>query len=66
MEANLSSSVGSTSNNLQNEHPHSEGIRIVKPEEFDSGTAQTPGSKRVAAIPGASSFKSQMWEVSSL
>lgn len=36
-------------------------IRIVKPEEFDMDTAQTPGSKRLAAIPNASTCNSQMW-----
>src|SRR5579884_1550705 len=39
---------------------HMDGIRIVKPEEFDSDTAQTPGSKRLAAMPTKSS-NSQMW-----
>lgn len=31
------------------------------PEEFDSSTAQTPGSTRLAAIAGKSDSKSQMW-----
>jgi uncharacterized RmlC-like cupin family protein len=48
------------SNNPENEL-HSEGICIVRPEEFDDSTAQTPGSKRVAAIPGRSARKSHMW-----
>jgi uncharacterized RmlC-like cupin family protein len=48
------------SNNPENEL-RSEGIRIVAPEEFDSSTAQTPGSKRLAAIPGRSISNSQMW-----
>jgi uncharacterized RmlC-like cupin family protein len=61
MEANLSSSVSSNSKNPENERSHSEGIRIITPEEFDSSTAQTPGSKRLAAIAGTSSSNSQMW-----
>ena len=48
------------SNNPKNELQY-EGIHIVTPEEFDSSTAQTPGSKRVAAIPGRSAFDSTMW-----
>lgn len=50
----------SHSNNPGNDL-HSEDICIVRPEEFDDGTAQTPGSKRVAAIPGRSGPKSHMW-----
>jgi uncharacterized RmlC-like cupin family protein len=50
----------SNSNDPENEL-HTEGVRIVTPKEFDSGTAQTPGSKRLAAIPGRSSFNSRMW-----
>lgn len=38
-----------------------DGIRIVTPEEFDAGTAQTTGSKRLAAIPTRSGANSQMW-----
>ena len=47
-------------NNPENEL-HSEGIRIVTPEEFDYSTAQTPGSKRLAAIARGSTSNSQMW-----
>jgi uncharacterized RmlC-like cupin family protein len=61
MAANLSSSVSSNSKNPKNERPHSEGIRIITPEQFDSSTAQTPGSKRLAAIAGTSTSDSQMW-----
>lgn len=38
-----------------------EGIRIVRPDEFDSGTAQTPGSKRLAAVAGKPESNAQMW-----
>jgi uncharacterized RmlC-like cupin family protein len=51
----------SNSNNLENKIFHSDGICVVTPEEFDSSTAQTPGSNRLAAIPGRSDVKSQMW-----
>lgn len=50
----------SNSKNPEHEIP-SESIRIVTPKEFDDTTAQTPGSSRVAAIPGRSIFNSQMW-----
>ena len=34
-----------------------QSIRVVHPDQFDSATAQTPGSKRTAAIhPGAGKF----------
>jgi uncharacterized RmlC-like cupin family protein len=51
----------SNSNNPENQLLHSAGIRVVMPEEFDSSTAQTPGSTRLAAIAGKSASKSQMW-----
>lgn len=40
---------------------HPGGISIVSPEKFDERTAQTPGSKRLAAIPERSSSNSHMW-----
>jgi len=55
------SNFGSNSNTAENAVLHADGIRIVRAEEFDSGTVQTPGSKRVAAIPTKSSCNSQMW-----
>jgi uncharacterized RmlC-like cupin family protein len=61
MQIDLSGSSISNSNTSENERPRSEGVRIVTPEEFDSSTAQTPGSKRLAAIPRRSSSNSQMW-----
>ena len=36
-------------------------IRIVRPEQFDSATAQTPGSKRTAAIYPGTGVNSPMW-----
>jgi len=36
-------------------------IRVVRPEQFDSATAQTPGSKRAAAIYPAAGIDSPMW-----
>jgi uncharacterized RmlC-like cupin family protein len=39
----------------------SENICIVTPDEFDNSTAQTPGSKRVAAIAGISASTRKMW-----
>ena len=36
-------------------------IRVVRPEQFDSATAQTPGSKRTAAIYPGMGTGSPMW-----
>ena len=36
-------------------------ICVVKAHEFDGATPQTPGSKRLAAIPKGSCSNSQMW-----
>ena len=36
-------------------------IHIVSPDEFDRGTAQTPGSERRAAIAPALGIASAMW-----
>jgi uncharacterized RmlC-like cupin family protein len=36
-------------------------IHIVSPAEFDPGTAQTPGSERLAAITPALGIKSAIW-----
>jgi uncharacterized RmlC-like cupin family protein len=39
----------------------SAAIHIVRPAEFDSGTAQTPGSERRAAIAPALGIPSAIW-----
>ena len=36
-------------------------IRVVGPEQFDSGTAQTPGSLRLAAIHSGVGIESPIW-----
>ena len=36
-------------------------IRIVSPDEFDPGTAQTPGSLRLAAVAPQLGVESAMW-----
>lgn len=36
-------------------------IRVVHPDEFDSATSQTPGSKRAAAIHPGAGITSPMW-----
>ena len=36
-------------------------IRIVRPDQFDLGTAQTPGSQRVAAIAPEVGVTSALW-----
>jgi hypothetical protein len=39
-------------------HP---GVHVVNPEKFDPGTAQTPGSERVAAITPQLGIEMAMW-----
>ena len=36
-------------------------IRVVRPEQLDSATAQTPGSQRFAAIHAGAGIESPMW-----
>src|ERR1700722_5792705 len=36
-------------------------IRIISPEEFDAGTAQTPGSERLAAVSPQLGVDSALW-----
>jgi uncharacterized RmlC-like cupin family protein len=36
-------------------------IHVVRPEQFDSATAQTPGSQRVAAVHPGTGIESPMW-----
>ena len=36
-------------------------ISVVRPEEFEGATLQTPGSTRMAAIPGVGKIESAMW-----
>ena len=38
-----------------------QSIRVVHPEQFDSATAQTSGSKRTAAIYPGAGIRSPMW-----
>lgn len=39
-------------------HP---SIRIVRPDQFDRGTAQTPGSQRAAALSQAQGVETGLW-----
>jgi uncharacterized RmlC-like cupin family protein len=39
----------------------SNSIRIVRPDQFDLGTAQTPGSQRRAAIAAEVGVNSSLW-----
>jgi uncharacterized RmlC-like cupin family protein len=36
-------------------------ISVVRPEQLEGATAQTPGSVRLAAIPGKDGIASSMW-----
>jgi uncharacterized RmlC-like cupin family protein len=38
-----------------------ESIRVVRPEQLDSATAQTPGSQRFAAIHPGAGIESPIW-----
>ena len=38
-----------------------QSIRVIRPEEFDSATAQTPGSLRLAAIHSGAGIESPIW-----
>jgi|SRR5580692_579417 uncharacterized RmlC-like cupin family protein len=38
-----------------------QSIRVVRPEQFHSTTAQTPGSKRFAAIHSGAGLESPIW-----
>ena len=38
-----------------------QSIRVVSPEQFDSATAQTPGSLRLAAIHSGAGIQSPIW-----
>lgn len=40
------------------QHP---SIRVVRPEQFNSATAQTPGSQRLAAVYSEAAMGSPMW-----
>src|SRR5260370_36564109 len=42
-----------------------QSIRVVRPAQFDSATAQTPGSQRLAAVHPGAGIDSPMWVVSS-
>jgi uncharacterized RmlC-like cupin family protein len=42
-------------------HPVHATIRVIRPEEFDSGTAQTSGALRQAAISPETNVASGMW-----
>jgi hypothetical protein len=39
------------------------GISIVTPRAFDTGTSQTPGSERLAAMSASHGIASPMWGV---
>jgi len=38
-----------------------QSIRVISPNEFDAGTAQTSGSQRLAAIHAGAAITSPMW-----
>ena len=51
----------SSENSIQGEFMQFKSIRVVRPGQFDSSTAQTPGSRRFAAIHPAAGIESPMW-----
>jgi uncharacterized RmlC-like cupin family protein len=46
---------------IQGEFMQHKSIRVVRRGQFDSSTAQTPGSRRFAAIHSAAGIESPMW-----
>ena len=38
-----------------------QSIHVIRPEQFDSATAQTPGSQRFAAVHPGAGIESPMW-----
>ena len=47
--------------NSQGEFMQQQSIRVVRPEQLDSTTAQTPGSHRFAAIHAGAGIESPIW-----
>jgi uncharacterized RmlC-like cupin family protein len=45
----------------QGEFMQYQSIRVIRPEQFDSKTAQTPGSQRLAAIHSGAGIESPIW-----
>lgn len=38
-----------------------EGVRVIRPAQFDSGIAQTPGLHRLAAVTAANTGAAKLW-----
>jgi uncharacterized RmlC-like cupin family protein len=51
----------SSESSIQGEFMQDKSIRVVRPGQFDTATAQTPGSHRLAAVYPAAGFESPMW-----
>ena len=47
--------------NAQGDFMQYQSIRVVRPDQLDSATAQTPGSQRFAAIYPGAGIESPMW-----
>jgi uncharacterized RmlC-like cupin family protein len=57
----MSHHLVSSESSIQGELMQHKSIRVVRPGQFDSSTAQTPGSRRFAAIHPAAGIESPMW-----
>ena len=57
----MSHHLVSSESSIQGEIMQHKSIRVVRPGQFDSSTAQTPGSRRFAAIHPAAGIESPMW-----
>jgi len=57
----MSHHLVSRERSIQGEIMQHKSIRVVRPGQFDSSTAQTPGSRRFAAIHPAAGIESPMW-----
>src|SRR5271163_826114 len=57
----MSHHLVSNERSIQGECMQQKSIRVVRPGQFDSSTAQTPGSRRFAAVHPAAGIESPMW-----
>jgi uncharacterized RmlC-like cupin family protein len=47
--------------NIQSARWRTDGVRIIRPREFDSNTAQTPGLNRLAAVTTQKTGATKLW-----
>jgi uncharacterized RmlC-like cupin family protein len=52
---------GGSETNAEGKSMQLQSIRVVRPDQLDSATAQTPGSQRLAAIHSGAGIESPIW-----